>query len=196
MEAKKRVAVYLRVSTHEQSTDLQMNDLIQFVEARGWKVFKVYEDSASGTNSNRPALKQLLSDVKHRKVDVVLCWKLDRFFRSLKDLLVTLQELSDLGVEFVALKDAIDQTTSSGRLMTHLLAAFAEFEASLIRTRVKAGLYAAKRKGRRLGRPKQRDDTQIHSLRAQGLSHRAIAQRLGISKGSVQKALAVGPKTP
>ena len=125
----------------------------------------------------------------------MLAWKLDRLFRSLKDLVITLQDLSELGVDFISLKDNIDMTTSSGRLLTHLLGAFAEFEASLIRERVKAGLAHAKSKGQRLGRPKVRDDTRIEELRAQGLSIQAIADRLGVSKAAVQRALTAVSKT-
>lgn len=191
-----RVAIYVRVSTQEQSCELQREELSRFTAARGWEVVGVYEDKATGTDGKRPMLQALLSDARARKFDILLCWKLDRVFRSLKGLVTTLQELSELGIEFVSLKDQIDMTTASGRLMTHILAAFAEFEASLIRERVKAGLENAKRKGTKLGRPKTRDDGAILTLRSEGLSHREIARRLGLSKGSVQKALAGGHKTP
>jgi DNA invertase Pin-like site-specific DNA recombinase len=184
-----RVAIYVRVSTQDQSCDLQRNDLLEYATARKWEVVEVFEDKATGTNGNRPKLKEMLRKAKERKVDLVLAWKLDRLFRSLKDLVVTLQDLSDVGVGFISLKDNIDMTTSSGRLMTHLLGAFAEFEASLIRERVRAGLEHAKAKGKRLGRPKMRDDRRIRDLRADGLSIRAIAKQLGVSKGAVQRAL-------
>ena len=193
----KRCALYCRVSTQDQSTQLQQRELEEFAKHRGWTVVQVFTDKASGTNRNRPQLKAMMMAVRCRHVDIVLCWKLDRFFRSLKDMVVTLQELTDLDVAFVSLKDQIDLTTASGRLMMHLLASFAEFEGALIRERVCAGLANAKRKGRRLGRPKTRDDEKILALRAEGLSHRQIAAQLGISKGSVQKCLAnSGPKSP
>src|SRR5258708_1137164 len=128
--APKRVAVYLRVSTQDQSTALQQQEIESYLIARGWTQTSYYEDKLTGTHGNRPQLKNLMSDVRQRQVDLVICWKLDRLFRSLKDLISTLQEFSELGVEFISLKDNIDLTTSAGRLMLHILGAFGEFEAS------------------------------------------------------------------
>ena len=139
------VAIYLRVSTQDQSTEIQRHELISFVGSRGWGEPKVYEDKESGTTIKRPALQQLLTDARARRVDVIVCWKLDRLFRSLGDLVAVLKELEELGVLFISMRDQIDMTTSAGRLMTHLLGAFAEFEASLIRERVRAGLANAKK---------------------------------------------------
>ena len=106
-EQSKIWVLYVRVSTQDQSCELQKRELTQFAAARNWTVVRVYEDQATGTNANRPQLKELLRDARERKVDGILLWKLDRFFRSLKDLVVTLQELSDLGVQFISLKDNI-----------------------------------------------------------------------------------------
>lgn len=186
------VAAYVRVSTQDQSTEIQKNDLTQFCESRGWKIFRLYEDKATGTNANRPMLKNLLSDARKRKFDLVLVWKLDRFFRSLKDMVTTLQELDDLGIEFVSLKDNIDLTTASGRLMMHMVSAFAEFEAALIRERVRAGIAAAKSKGKRIGKPRIHDYKKIRDLRLEGLSFSAIQKKLQISKGAVCRALSLG----
>jgi len=190
--AKPRVGIYLRVSTQDQNTEIQKGELQRFAEARGWASVRVYEDKATGTNANRPALKEMLRDARKRVIDVIVVWKLDRFARSLKDLVTMLQELSELGVEFVALKDNIDLTTSSGRLMMHMIGAFAEFEASLIRERVRAGIANARAKGKRLGRPSFRDDDRIRALRGRGLSIRQVAAKAGVSKASVQRALKVG----
>lgn len=187
-----RIAVYLRVSTQDQSTELQKREILQYVQSRGWGPPQIYEDKATGTNANRPMLKALLGDCRERKVDVVIAWKLDRFFRSLKDLVTTLQELTELGIDFISLKDHIDLSTSSGRLMMHMLGAFAEFEASLIRERVRAGLRNARAKGKVLGRPKERDDDRIHLLRYQGVSIKQIARELGIAKSTVQDSLRAG----
>jgi len=189
MAAQKRIALYVRVSTSDQSTELQLRELIQFVQARGWPEPKIYEDKATGTNGNRPQLKQLLLDARQRRIDVVIIWKLDRLFRSLKDLISTLQELNELGVDFISLKDNIDLTTSSGRLMMHMLGAFAEFEASLIRERVRAGLRNAKAKGKKLGRPKKRNDEYICFLSKQGLSSRKIAEKINMCPTVVQRSL-------
>jgi DNA invertase Pin-like site-specific DNA recombinase len=184
-----KAAVYCRVSTSDQSTDLQIREISEYVTKRGWE-FEIYEDAGlTGTNGNRPALKRLLADVKSRKVDVVVCWKLDRLFRSLKDLISTLQEFEDVNVKFISLKDQIDMTTASGKLLMHLLGAFGEFEASLIRERVRAGLKAAKAKGKRLGRPRKIDRKQVAKLRQEGRSLNDIAQKLRVSKGAISKVL-------
>ncbi len=190
MQKSNKVAIYVRVSTSDQSTELQLNDLQRYVEARGLEVYNVYEDKATGTNDRRPSLKQLLEDARKRKFDIVLCWKLDRFFRSLKDLVNTLQYLTDSGVQFISYKDNIDLSTATGRLMMQILGSFAEFEASLIKERVLAGLKNAKSKGIRLGRPrKQCPVDKILELRGQGVSIRYIAKKLSISHGAVQRVI-------
>ena len=193
MSIDMKVAVYLRVSTTDQSTELQRKDLLKYVEARGLEVYSVYEDKASGTNDRRTNLKRLLDDASKRKFDIVLCWKLDRFFRSLKDLINTLQFLNDSGILFISYKDNIDMTTASGKLMLHILAAFGEFEASLIKERVIAGIKNAQSKGVKLGRPKKPCDVdEILKLKKQGLSIRNIATELGLSAGMVQRAIENG----
>jgi putative DNA-invertase from lambdoid prophage Rac len=190
---KNKVAIYARVSTSDQSTELQLKDLLKYVEARDFELFEIYEDKASGTNDRRINLKRLLDDASKRKFDIVLCWKLDRFFRSLKDLVNTLQLLSDSGVQFISYKDNLDLSTATGRLMTQILGAFGEFEASLIRERVVAGLNNAKSKGVKLGRPKKSCNTdEILKLRKQGLSIRNIAVELCLSQGMVQRVLENG----
>lgn len=189
-ESQKRVGLYLRCSTQDQSTELQKSELLAYIKARDWVLHEIFEDHGrTGTNGDRPALKRLMADARQRKFDVVCCWKLDRFFRSLSAMVAALQEFSDLGIQFVSQKDQIDMTTSSGRLLTHLLAAFGEFEASLIKERVVAGIANARRKGIKLGRPKRRNDEEILRLRKEGKTIRAIASQLKISKGSVQTAL-------
>jgi DNA invertase Pin-like site-specific DNA recombinase len=186
----KRVGIYVRVSTPDQSCELQRRELEEFVRFRGWSIHNIYEDTATGTNGDRPEFKRLMEEAHEGTFEILLCWKLDRVFRSLKGLVDTLQDLTEFGVEFVSFKDQIDLTTSSGRLMTHILAAFAEFEASLIRERVKAGIENARRKGKRLGRPKTCDHEAIRKHRKQGCSYRKIAKDLNVSVASVQRALA------
>lgn len=185
----KRIGVYLRVSTVGQSTELQRKEIENYLIARGWLSWTIYEDKLTGTTSQRPALKHMMKDAKERKLDLIICWKMDRLFRSLKDLVTTLQELSEYGVEFVSLKDQIDLTTASGRLMTHLLAAFAEFEASLIRERVCAGLANAKRNGVVLGRPTVINKNEVVRLKGQGLSLSEIAAQINSTKSAVSKTL-------
>lgn len=182
------VAIYVRVSTQDQSLDLQKSELLRFANARGWRVTKVFEDKATGTNANRPQLKALMDGARARDFDVLLIWKLDRLFRSIKGLATTIQDFEALGIAFVSLKDQIDLSTPSGRLMVHMLGAFAEFEASLIKERVVAGLREAKRKGVKLGRPIEIDKGKVMALRGMGYSFEQIARELGVSKAGVFKA--------
>ncbi len=188
-----RVGVYARVSTTDkgQDTELQLKDLRAFAHARGWQVHEEYVDEGlSGMLTTRPALDRLLTACRHRQIDVVLVWRLDRLGRSLKHLIMMLDELKSLGVAFVALHEQIDCTTATGQLMLHLLGAFAEFERALIRERVKAGLAHARTKGQRLGRPRLViDSARVKALRKDGRSIRQIAQTLHISPGSVHKTL-------
>lgn len=190
-----RIACYCRVSTLDQSVDLQKREILEYVRARGWSDVAFYEDQATGTTTNRPQFRRLIDDARSRRIDLVICWKMDRMARSLKDLVNTLQEFTDLGVSFIALRDNIDLTTSAGKLMANIIGAFAEFEVNLIRERVRSGLANAKAKGKRLGRPKSRNDAEIIQLRAQGMSIRQIAKQLNISKGAVQRSLGAVPKT-
>lgn len=195
---QKRVALYLRVSSQEQSVEMQRQDLIPYAEARGWSIYKIYEDTATGTNDRRAALQNCLKDARERKYDILLCWKLDRVFRSLKDCINTLQEISDdYGIQFVSLKDnGIDMTTPSGRLLLHILAAFGEFEASLIRQRVTSGIQAKrKRTGGTWGRKKKVNDEDVQRYREQGLSLSQIARKLGVAKSTIQLSLKRVQKT-
>ncbi|MGE0525669.1 MAG: recombinase family protein [Bdellovibrionales bacterium] len=185
----KRVGIYIRISTPDQHSHMQRDELLAFCHARGWVMAEIYEDQMTGTHANRPEFQRLLRHARQRKIDILLCWKLDRCFRSLKDMVNTIQELGELGIEFASLRDNIDMTTASGRLMAHLLAAFGEFEAALCRERVRAGLDAAKRRGKKLGRPRTIDDTKIKELRASGQTYSQIGNALNISPGSISLAL-------
>lgn len=188
----KRIAIYARVSTVDkgQDVDLQLTDLRSYVQSRGFALHKEYIDKESGAKDTREALNALLDDCRKRKVDVILVWRLDRFGRSLKHLVLTLDELKGLGVDFISYKENIDLTTSTGQLMFHLLAAFAEFERNLIRERVKAGLNNARAKGKKLGRPNAAvDPDKVRELRRAGKSIRKIAEELGVSTTPVLKVL-------
>ena len=192
----KRVAIYVRVSTNEQNTDLQKRELKEFALARGFTVFRIYEDHGkTGTNDKREMLKALICDGRARKFDVVCVWKLDRLFRSLTHLVTLLQLWNELGIEFVSIKDSIDLTTAQGRLMLHLLGAFSEFEAALIRERVRAGVANARAKGKRLGRPTRHQPSKIKQLRAQGMSYRAIQRATGAPLGSISRVIKSERKT-
>jgi putative DNA-invertase from lambdoid prophage Rac len=192
---KKRIGAYIRVSTADQSTVMQAEEIRAYLRARSWSDAVFYEDKASGRSTDRPKLKSLLQDARERKIDVIVVWKLDRFARSLKDLVLMLQELHELGVEFISLRDQIDFTTASGRLMVHMIAAFAEFEASIIRERVRSGIANAKARGTRFGRKPTIDIARVQKLRSDGWSLGRIARYLGVSKSGVQKVLSENPVT-
>jgi DNA invertase Pin-like site-specific DNA recombinase len=188
--AQHRVVLYARVSTnHGQDPELQLRELREYAASRGWKIVQEYTDQGiSGSKDSRPALDRLMSDAHQRKLDAVLVWKLDRFGRSLRHLVNALAELEALGVAFVSLRDNLDLSTPSGRLMFQIIGAMAEFERSLIQERVKAGLRNAKAKGQRLGRPRADvDKAEVEALRASGASWRAIAKNLGVGVGTVHR---------
>jgi len=180
-----RVGIYARISTADKGQDLELQlvPLREHAQARGWTMYREYVDKGiSGAKERRPALDDLLQAARRREVDAILVWKLDRFARSLRHLILTLGELEALGVAFVSLTEAIDFTTPTGRLLVHVLGALGEFERDIIRERVKAGLARARARGKRLGRPRKifhRDH--VEQLRAQGLSYRKIGKQLGIS---------------
>lgn len=193
-----RVATYSRVSTtqHGQNPEVQVEELRRFSDARGWHIHaEVVDHGVSGSSDKRPGLKQLMALARERKIDVVLCYKLDRFFRSIRHMLVTVDELESLGVKFVAVADHIDLTTPGGRLMLHILSALGEFEKSILIQRTMLGLAHARSKGKILGRPKLHDYEAIRELRSQGLSYKKIAAELGVSNGAVYRALKTIPKT-
>ncbi len=185
----KKVAIYARVSTTHQNTELQVNELSEYVRLRGWTIAGTYQDISTGTNTSRDGFRSLIKDARLRHFDIILIWKLDRLFRSLKDLVTTVNEFEELGIALVSLKDHIDLTTSTGRLMVHLIGAFAQFEADLIKTRVKSGIEKARREGKKLGRPRLHKENEIIALRKKGYSYQKIQIKLGVSKGAVWRAL-------
>jgi len=192
-----RAAIYARVSTcNGQDPGMQTRELEEYCQRRGWEVTDCYVDNGiSGSRESRPELDRLMADARQRKLEVVLVWKLDRFGRSLKHLVNALAEFEALGITFASLKDNLDLSTPSGRLMFQIIAAMAEFERSLIQERVRAGLRNARAKGRRLGRPRVAVDPQeIACLRALGYSWGMICKEMGIGKGTAQRAFyGLGP---
>jgi DNA invertase Pin-like site-specific DNA recombinase len=176
----------------EQNSALQREELEQYIQARGWTLVQTYEDTMSGAKSARPGLNRLLNDAAARKFDAVIVWKLDRFGRSLVDCLGHIQTLERHGVRFLAITQGLDtnQNDPAGRFLLHILGAAAEFERSLIRERVHAGIKAAKKDGV-LWRPKRIfDRSEVHELRRQGMSIREISRRLNVGMGSVTRTLA------
>jgi DNA invertase Pin-like site-specific DNA recombinase len=187
-----RTAIYARVSTlNGQSPEMQLAELREYASRRGWEVFGEYVDQGlSGAKDSRPELNRLMADAHRRHFDVVLCWKVDRFGRSLKHLVNSLADLDSYGIAFVSLRDNLDLSTPSGRLMFQIIGAMAEFERALIQERVRAGLRNAKLKGKTLGRPPLTlDRERIARLRASGASIREISAQLEVSTATVHKAL-------
>ena len=198
MPQVKRVALYARVSTKGlgQDPEGQLIGLREYAERRGWPISDEYTDQGvSGSKESRPALSQLMADACRRRFDAVLVWKIDRFGRSLKHLVNSLAELAALGVAFISLRDNLDLSTPSGRLMFQIIGAMAEFERALIQERVRAGMRNARAKGKRLGRPRVVVDAkEIATLRARGRSWAEIVAETGLGKGTVQRAFAALPK--
>lgn len=188
-----RVALYARVSTFNgQDPEMQLRELREYAAHRGCEVAGEYVDhGVSGAKESRPQLNLLMQDARQRRFDLIAVWKLDRFARSLKMLVVSLAELEALGVAFVSLRDNLDLSTPTGRLMFQVVGAMAEFERALIQERVRAGIRNARAKGKALGRPRRIvDGNAIAKLKAQGMSTRKIARALGIGYGTVRSRLA------
>ncbi|MEE8550354.1 MAG: recombinase family protein [Gemmatimonadota bacterium] len=186
-----RVALYARCSTADQSVDLQLDGLRDYAKVRGFEVVEEYLDEAqSGATARRPGLDQLLDDAHRRRFDAVVVWKLDRLGRSLHHLLTVAGEFEALGVDLIVLDDGIDTTTPAGKLFFQIRGAFAEYERALIRERTIAGVAAAKRRGKRLGRPRVHVPlSRAQTLLAEGLSMAAVARELGIARSSLHRAL-------
>ena len=186
-----RAGLYARVSTNDQQTlPMQLRALREYAARRGWSVFSQVKEVGSG-GSQRQMREKLMEAARRREIDVVLVWRLDRWGRSVADLLATLQELQHLGVGFVSLTEALDLTTPAGRAMAALLAVFAEFEREILRERVRAGLAHARQNGKRLGRPLTASlhADQVRKLRRSGVSKSEIARRLNIGRTSVRRIL-------
>ena len=189
-ERTKTVAIYARVSTDRQKVDMQINELRQFAARSGWNIYEEYIDqNYSGGNTKRPAFTAMMDAARKRKFDLLLVWKLDRLSRSLKDLIVTLDELGSCGIDFVSYDNNLDTSTPTGKLVFQIVGAVAEFEKEIIRERVVAGLATARNKGKRLGRPpvSRYVYDQALKMRSDGLSYRNIGKVLGIDEGTIRK---------
>jgi DNA invertase Pin-like site-specific DNA recombinase len=186
-----RAGLYARVSTNDQQTlAMQNRAMREYAARRGWTIALQIREVNSGS-ARREAREKLLEAARRREIDVVLVWRLDRWGRSVTDLLATLQELDHLGVGFVSLTEALDLTTPAGRAMAALLAVFAEFEREILRERTRAGLAHARRKGKRLGRPVTAalHAAEIRKLHSAGVSKAEIARRLQVGRTSVRRLL-------
>jgi DNA invertase Pin-like site-specific DNA recombinase len=192
-----KVALYGRISTSDkgQDVELQLRDLRSYAKARGWVVFDEFKDiGESGSKDRRPEFERLMKDARQRRIDGIVVWRLDRFGRSLKNLITTLDELRELNVAFISLHENLDFSTSTGRLMFHLLAALSQFEKELLKERVMAGIQHARTKGIRIGRRPFFDITNLRTvtdMRDRGMSIRDIAKALKVSKSLVHKTLKI-----
>lgn len=186
-----RAGFYARVSTHDQQTlPMQNRAMREYAARRGWTIVMQVKEVGSGA-SQRQMREKLIDAARRREIDVVLVWRLDRWGRSVTDLLATLQELEHLGVGFVSLTEALDLTTPAGRAMAAMLAVFAEFEREVLRERVRAGLAHARKNGKTLGRPLTAGlkADRIQKLHRSGISKSQIARQLSIGRTSVRRIL-------
>ncbi len=188
-------AVYIRVSTQEQRTDSQDQELKRYCRQRGWKNLSIYVDKICGAKTSRPELERLMQDIRAGKIERLLVFKLDRLGRSLTHLALILDELNRLNVPLIASSQGIDTSNDNpaGRLQLGVLMAVAEFERGIIKERVNAGIAAAKTRGVKFGRPQTINGraAEVRKLKAKGLGLRAIGRELGMPVSSVHKALSM-----
>jgi DNA invertase Pin-like site-specific DNA recombinase len=198
-----RAALYVRVSTakrsdksadraYEQNPDVQESALWDYARARGWEVVKTYSDRASGAQESRPGLDAMMQDARRRRFDLVLVWRFDRFARSVKHLILALEEFQSLNLQFVSMQEALDTSTPMGYVIFAVFAALAQYERASIRERVLAGMAHAARHGTKSGKPVGRprrvvDQEVIRSLRVEGYSWPEIAGKLGVGLSTVQR---------
>lgn len=186
------IAIYARVSTDHQDTENQLSELRDFTDRSGWQIFKEYVDTGySGKDTRRPAFSEMMEHAKEKRFRAVLVWKLDRLSRSLKDLVLTIEELGGLGIDFVSYSNHIDTTTPAGKLLFQVMGAVAEFEREIIRERVKLGLKNAVKKGKKLGRPGISFHVmeKARKLRQGGMSYREISKKVGVDHSTLVKRL-------
>jgi DNA invertase Pin-like site-specific DNA recombinase len=186
----KRVAIYARVSTDKQTTENQLNQLRAIADKNDWQIVTEFIDegiSGAKGRDKRPQFDALLKGSVRREFDLVMSWSVDRLGRSLQHLVEFLDELHSVGCDLYLHQQAIDTTTPSGKMMFQMCGVFSEFERSMIRQRVKAGLERAVTNGKKLGRPRLSDETrqEIREMRLAGMSIRKVAAALGISAGAV-----------
>ncbi len=198
-----KAAIYARVSTTDQTNTIQVRELNEYVERRGWEVVGIYQDQMSGAKASRPGLDQLMANARLRKFDAVLVWKLDRFGRSLVHCVSGIQELASLGIRFLAISQGLDtdESNPASKLLMHILAAVAQFERELIRERVSAGMRAAKthgtKTGNAIGRPRRVfDREEVVRLRRSGLSFEKISRQMRVGVGTVVRVLEAVGATP
>src|SRR5258706_1091899 len=191
-----RIAIYARVSTKDQSCELQVRDLRAYCTARGFDLVREYVDvGQSGAKDSRPELNKLMDDARKRQFDAIVVWRFDRFARSTKHLLLALEEFRSLGIQFISYQENIDTSSALGQALFTIVSAVAQLERDLIRERVSAGIRNARANGKKLGRPKATVDRErILELKAQSHSLRHLAANLGVGYGTVRARLLTSGK--
>jgi DNA invertase Pin-like site-specific DNA recombinase len=186
-----KAVLYARVSTHDQSVDMQVAELRRFAPARGWEVVGEFVDKGiSGAKTSRPEFDRMMKVLRRRDADVLLCWKYDRVGRSTTHLLSVLEELRVLNVGFCSMTEGVDTTTPAGKMVFTFLAGIAEFERGLTRERVLAGIQNARTRGVRFGRPRVGFDIAAAvAMRKQGMSVREVAKTVGVSPATLFRVL-------
>src|SRR5580658_3151409 len=186
-----KMGIYARVSTKDQSCELQVRDLRAYCAARGFDLVREYVDvGQSGVKDSRPELNKLMDDARKRQFDAIVVWRFDRFARSTKHLLLALEEFRSLGIQFISYQENIDTSSALGQALFTIVSAVAQLERDLIRERVSAGIRNARANGKKLGRPKSTVVRErIRQLKAEGASLRQIAAKLGVGYGTVRERL-------
>jgi len=186
-----RVARYLRVSRHDQNPQLQEDATDELIERRGWTLADTYVDhGVSGSRARRPELNRMLADAKRGKFELLVVYRSDRLFRSIKHMVTTLDDLAAMGVGFASVTEPFDTSTPSGKLLLHMVSAMAEFERSLLIERTKAGVQAAVRRGKKVGRPRVEVDVgRALVLRSEGKTYQEVAAELGVGVATLHRAL-------
>jgi len=184
-----KTAIYCRVSTQDQTTDNQALELRETAEKQGWTVIETFTDVISGARASRPGLDSLMKSVSRKGVDMVMVWDVSRLGRSLSHLVSLLEEFQACGCDLYFHQNGLNTSTPSGKAMFQMLGVFSEFERSMIKERVKAGLNRARGQGKRLGRPPVPpiQIQKIKLLRQEGLSYRKIARQMDLSVATVHR---------
>jgi DNA invertase Pin-like site-specific DNA recombinase len=194
---QRTVALYARVSTADQNCAPQLEDLRRFCHDRFATSYEYVDHGVSGVQRSRPQLDALMRDARKRRFDVVLVWKFDRFARSVKHLVDSLEEFRAFGIDFISYTEGVDTTTPTGQLLFHIVGAVAQFERDLIAERVRAGIAHARAMGKHIGRPRAEIDLdRVYDQRESGQSLRQIARNLGVPVSRVRRALAKRPCNP
>lgn len=197
MTSHRRVALYARVSTDQQTTENQLRELREAASRNGWEITKEYIDrgiSGAKGRDKRPGFDTLLKDASRKQFDLVMSWSVDRLGRSLQDLIGFLSEIHAKGIDLYLHQQGIDTTTPAGKALFQMMGVFAEFERSMIQERVKSGIARAKAEGTKSGQPHGRPSiidnllvAKVKSRRNDGIGLLSIARELGVGTGTVQK---------